>query len=409
MTKKPDLDQAKSAAEAMLVPPTPQSEAIEDVEPKSTSKRKRFLATGLASLVLIASISGIAYAGIIVPNKPEKLFAKALDNLVANVRTGKNIGNFSGSLKLDGAKIPKEFKGVNFSVSQQDEKNVELSFDLNLSIFKPKVEVKVLDTTAYVRVSGFDGVDTLLNTFGSSFDAGRLNGIDPKAIGGLIKALNNNWYEISADSLSALGGGSAITNQSGLDQDQIKQVLNKENLNKILDEFQRHTFLKFSQKLDDEKVDGKDSRHMKIVVDEVALVDFVKAVQALKIKGMEVKDSDVKKVEKYTADNDLSKYPVELWLGKDSKVISQFRYNHIYKKGNVDLQVTAPDSNKEVKVEKPQNSRTLIQLLSDVAPLLTSLQGISGLGNGDSSGGLTLPFTPGTDLITPNNPDSLFQ
>jgi hypothetical protein len=149
---------------------------------------------------------------------------------------------------------------------------------------------------------------------------------------------------------------------------------------------------------------------MKIVVDEVALVDFVKAVQALKIKGMEVKDSDVKKVEKYTADNDLSKYPVELWLGKDSKVISQFRYNHGYKKGNVDLKVTAPDPSKEVKVEKPQNSRTLIQFLGDVAPLLTSIQGgFKGLNNGDPSGGLTLPFTPGTDITTPNNPDSLFQ
>lgn len=333
-----------SSMDSEAVQPPASPDAVVDPLPVSSPKRqKKGLLFGLIIAAVLLLLSGGAAASYYyLVNKPENVLKQALANAMDTEKT-KTL-HFSGSATVEaegGTEVGATYTGAvdnksgAFDVSGKvDVVVANITFDFRSTDAK----------TFYLRLGGLGGLPELLSS------------TVPEAAmyAPVISALNDQWVEINDSLLKEFDG----SYESG--------ILSDADIQKVTDAYLQYPFLTVSEVLADETVGGEDSHHYKLVIDAAKLKSFLSALKDAKLDSYKLDQNTLNRYNKAIDQAKLSKYPFEIWISKGSKMIKQFSFTYSAEGASLKARFTVDSYNQPVEVEKPKDTKSLMELLSEV-------------------------------------------
>lgn len=347
--------QPVETSQNMFTPPTAQ--------PAPANKRKKVgLIAAIAGLVLLLGGGGAAaYYGLVLPNQPQRIAQQAIANTIdqENIQSA----SFEGEIAFEGGDISKGLSGVTFK-GASSETAMDLNVSINSLVTKIGLDLKTTDgKTLYVKLSGLAGLDTLLAAY-----AGESATTDMSAYAALITAVNDKWFMIDQSLLSQIGGEAGNLTES---------KLSAEDTKKIGEIYKKHQFLTVDKKLDDQDIHGAASYHIQATISKDQMVAFLNEVKAANIKSLPIEQSMIDEISKV----DFSKYPFDMWVSKKDRYVTQLATTIEEAGTKYKVRVALFDFNKPVTVEVPSDAKSILELLSEVAPLSGGVLGANtGLG-----------------------------
>lgn len=291
----------------------------------------------LAALLLLGSGAAAAYYGYYAPHQPKYILARALGNTISKdtIKSARYQGTYSVASTTEKQTYKGSFSGY------ADSKAFAMQGSVGLLVTTLKVEVRAFaNDNAYVKVSGLDGLGDVLTSAGLADYAP------------YTTAVNNNWVELDQSLLSKASSAGAA---GGI-------KLSSADAKKVQDIYQQHLFLQVNKTYADETINGMDSYHYGVSLNHNELYAFATAVNKAHISGMpELSASTLNWIKK----TDLSKYSLEVWIGKDQMVINKFAVTAPMGTTTVKSQLSLSDINTSTSVTKPTNAKTLLEVLSE--------------------------------------------
>jgi hypothetical protein len=296
---------------------------------------------GLAVLLLGAGAAA-AYFGYYLPNQPDNILKKALVNSFSS--------NLAKSGYTDGEFSIKDAAGDTFSGAFNGGASVDgpiqLQAEFDAGVTKLKAELRSVDgKTMYIKVGGLEGLPELLAATGDE---------TVQAFAPLIGTLNNQWFELNESFLKEMGSASFSTKLSEADRQKLGSA------------YQNHQFLNVKEKLADETIKGSSSHHFKVVVDKTALKAFLSDIKNAKLDSMPLTQDDIDAFSKTVSTVDFTKYPVDVWVSKDTKQLSQVAFSLTAEDTTLAVRMTFFDYGKPVQVTKPEGAKSLLELMSEL-------------------------------------------
>lgn len=340
----------------------------------SNTKRKKILlvVTGvLAGIVLLGGGIAAAYAGIILPNKPENILKTALVNTAKEKQVLLN-----GTTEVKAADPTKEdaepATKITFSTkSNADKKQAEATIKVTVSGIDFPLDARYVDGNIYVKLGDLKTVMSFISSY-----AGGALGFDPSELDPLItnvsNLVSNQWVEFDSTLLNT-AGASCVTDADFTLTDQDIQLLE--------DQYVANPFAKITSHAED-TVKGKAATKFEISVDDnkaaqylgnkkLQDLSFVKTLRKCQAfnKGF---DQDTKSL----ADGDIT--PLTIWVDKDTKRISKIA-SHSTKqdaeKNNMQAMVESTISYGSVSIQKPENTKPAMQIWSELQQEWTKVFG----------------------------------
>lgn len=330
------------------------------------SKRKIWLLAGIiAAAVLLIAGAASAYYMVIVPSQSSKITQDVITNTLDNKKF--TSGTFEGELGISGGQAGQVISSVGFEAASDNEKGAfDAKITVNTAVAKINLDARSTDGKSYyVKLSGLNGLDKLIGSY-----AGALAGQESAAqYSAILSQVNNQWFVIDQSLLSqvpgieSLGAGDSVS---------------PEDAKRIGEMYKKHPFMTVNERLDDEKIHGVDSYHIKATIDKEQLKAFLSEVKAANIKGAKVDQSMIDDLGKA----DFGKYPFELWIAKKERVLTQFVLNFDESGSSYKLRIALKDINKSVTVEQPKDAKSILELMGGLSPML--------MGGGSSSSAFRL-------------------
>ncbi len=322
----------------------------EPVQP-GKSKRKIPAALFIAGLaVLLLGGGAAAYFGVIATNKPESIWARALDNtnkgydkLVDYMKETKDTKDYSldGDFKFDAASVV-----VDGSVKGKvGEKNADVSIDIGAAGSRVNLNMlmNIPDNSTYpdiyVKATGLQGISQLLGGQGSE-------------AGSILAAFENQWYAIDHTLFEQLEKQTAATNTSGAanftsdDLIAVSESVGKVNAEYLFSDDKDKAVLKLAESVGKESLDGRSAYHFKVGYNKENLKKYVTALKDELKKTKIVELVPNKDLEKALNFDEMIKGIDELegngtadaWVDMDTKLIRKVRFTEENKTENyVDL------------------------------------------------------------------------
>lgn len=334
-------------------PPAPRpGEDVAAVPPaapvRSGKKKLSLLAIIVGIIVLVLGASAAAYFAYYLPNQPENILKSALANSFAKDKV--TSVHFNGEINTKDADNQGLSVGFKGATGQQGQLDMTAEIDAMLTTIA--VDVRSLDgKTLYAKVGGLEGLPELL---------GATDGPAAAGYASLLATIDDQWYEINQSLLKEVLGTSF---DGGL--------LTNEDRQKLAQAYDKHPFLKVQETYADEKINGHDSYHYKVAIDNDALKSFVKDLKDAKLSLFTLNQAVVDGINDTIDQTDFSKYPVEVWIAKDSKMFTQFKQTVQQGDTTTDIRLTITDYNKTFTVEKPEDAKSILEI---VGPFMQSAQ-----------------------------------
>ena len=137
--------------------------------------------------------------------------------------------------------------------------------------------------------------------------------------------------------------------------------LTPQDLKKMLEIYDKHTFVKADKTFADEVVNGKSSAHFSVVVDKQKLTAFLEELKAADISGVTLTDKDIEQVKEATADGTT----YEVWIARDTHKFTKLKVVGDSNGQPVDITIAAAAQLPAFdKLERPASSRPVAELLS---------------------------------------------
>ncbi len=351
------------AGQQQDVPAVPVAPLDIPVIPQATNqpkKHKKKLIVGL--IVAVASglllLSGGVAAYYLTAAKPENILKQALANSLDPTKA-KTV-KFSGSMMAKPADEDMTLR-ANFEGAGDNQSGaMMLSANMDAMVTKVTMDVRSVDgKTLYLKVGGLKGLPELL---AAGSGAALPDGVAAEdvqrpemamlgVLGPLIESLNDQWIEVSE---SILQDGAGVPDTGSLtDADRTK----------LAELYDQHTFLTVREKLADEEIKGDKSYHYKAGIDKEKLKSFVSAVKDARIESLKLEEKEVREFNELVDKADFNALGFEVWVSKDSKMIRQVAVKYEKDGDKLDVRVTIDSYNEEVKVEKPAEAKSLLELM----------------------------------------------
>lgn len=238
--------------------------------------RKRFskaLALVLIPLLLLGGGSAGAYFGVIMPNKPENVMAKAITNLLSDPD---GIGSFSVSVNIQ-SKNPSMVDNnvvILTNGGVDGDNNVRADTRVEFSILKltSSVIVRPQDKTLYVKINE---LPSLLQLVGGGQDLGPLKDLAQK--------LNQNWVRINVADLKDAG---VLNNEQASSAEKCINAYADFFTNKkrrlqdaFLKAYNQHAFVG-AKKAGSDVIENERTSKFEITIDDAKSTEFSKEVDS---------------------------------------------------------------------------------------------------------------------------------
>lgn len=324
---------------------TPPSAAHESPAAPGVSRKKKLGLIGLivGIVVVLLGASAGAYFGYYLPNQPENILKSALVNSFSKDKA--NSVHFNGKASVTDTASDTTYSAEFTGASSQTQ--FDLSVKIDALVTTVTFDMRSLDGKSFfLRLGGLDGLPELLAQTG-----------DPvvESYGPVLMAINDQWYEINESLIEEWLGTSL---ESG--------VLTEADIKKLGQAYEQHQFLVVKETLASESINGRDSYHYKVVVDKDKLKKFVAALKDAKLDSIKLTQKNVDDFSNMLMGVNFSKYPIDVWIDKDSKMFTQLGFK-VEEDGAVfDAKVTITDYNKPVTVEKPEGAKSILEAMNDI-------------------------------------------
>jgi len=315
-----------------------------DVPQAPTGGKKKLLGLivgVVAGILLLGGGAAAYYFGYMVPNKPQNVLKTALVNSFSTEKA--KSGSFEGSLSVKEEGSDDTFSADFSGASDQDGK-FTVSASIDAIVTKVTVDVRSLDgKTLYAKVGGLAGLPELMAQSGNEMAA---------MYAPLLNEVNDQWFEINDSLLKETTGTSTNFKLSDADRQ------------KLATAYEENQFLTVKETLASEKINGTDSHHYKVTIDNDKLQGFVSAVEAAKIESFGFTPEMFTGIKDSLKDANLSQYPLDVWIAKDTKLFTQVSFAMQNDEGTFNFRMAFKDYNKEFTVEKPEGAKPIIDLLN---------------------------------------------
>ncbi|HJQ08059.1 MAG TPA: hypothetical protein VJ836_01105 [Candidatus Saccharimonadales bacterium] len=312
----------------------------------TASRKKLWILGGIVTLIvmLLLGAGAAAYFGYYAANKPQNILGMALANEFDKRKIQSE--HFEGRMDITGKQDSDDmtFSGT-FSGAATQEGALDLNVSVDVMVSRLILDVRSADGKSYfLKVSGLTGLPEIMG-LGDSPEVTQL-------YAPILAAINNQWFEINESLIKEMtGGGTTLT-----DADR----------QKIVDAYKQHQFLVVKEKMADEEIQGRDSYHLKVGIDEAILYNFVVALKDAKLESIKLDNDNVKSFKEALDKNTLDKYIADVWITKAEKFISQVALKFDEKDMSGEIRYTVKEHNKPVKVEKPEGAKSVLELMSQL-------------------------------------------
>ncbi|MES2971556.1 MAG: hypothetical protein V4702_04500 [Patescibacteria group bacterium] len=300
------------------------------------NKKKKLLLVSLVGAIIVLLGGGAgAYFGVIVPNKPENVWKKALSNtadgydkLIEYSQKQKDIKGIKakGNLKLEGTAA-----GDGNIEATTFEGNGKYKFDIGFA--GSRYELEALTTMPegaktpdlYFRVKGLKGIGGLLQA-------------SPLAeTGAQIENLDSQWIFVDHtlfDQLASTAGGPADAQLTDEDINAIARAIGEVNREYLLSDSPDKRVLTVAEQIGKEDRDGRSTYHYKVGLNKENLKKYLTALKE-KLKTTKIKDlaseqqyndffdEMVKSIDKEAIDE---KDTADVWVDMKTKLIRYVRF-----------------------------------------------------------------------------------
>jgi len=332
----PDASQDKDNVAAFMREPS-----ANDVPPAPAGGKKTGLIIGIIiAVIVVLGGAAAAYFAFMKPN-PDKVLQTALVNSFSKDKV-QSVG-FEGDLSIVNTATDTTYS-MDFTGAVGQSGQMTLTASVNIPSFTPvSLDMASKDgQTVYLKVAGLADIATLLE-------------LDPSVsmYAPLLASIDDQWYKIDPSLLEQFGG--SVPTSTGL-SDADRQ--------KLADAYTQNPFLKVQETLADETIAGVDSYHYKVGIDSEKFKAFVSAVEAANIESLGLTQPMFDALKSSVDGADFAKYPVDVWIAKDSELFTQVGFKTQSGEAIVDVTLTFKDYNKEVTVEEPANAEPIINVLT---------------------------------------------
>ncbi|HEV7454232.1 MAG TPA: hypothetical protein VGO07_03150 [Candidatus Saccharimonadales bacterium] len=311
--------------------------------------KKGLLIALIIAVVIVVLGGGIAaaYFGYVVPNKPENVLNTALMNTFDSEKVKSEHVSGKVSVKDTASNMT---LASSFTGGANSDGAFEIKADVDALVTKLTIDARSVDgSTYYLKVGGLEGLPELM-----SMGMGAMDSTPASAYAPIIATLNNQWVEINESILS----------QIGLDTGSLK--MNKADDKKMADTYGKYQFLSIKEKLSSEKISGMDSYHYKVAVDKTELKNFMTGLKDAKLQSVKINQDSLTQFNDAIKNVDFSKYPIDIWITKDTKLIDQVTFTYAGKDASVTGRLTILDFNKPVNITKPTGTKSLLEVISNL-------------------------------------------
>ncbi len=345
---------------------TPQPNSAQIPQPTGTGngKKKRLpvVLAAIIALVLLVGGGAAAYLGIILPNKPENVLKQALVNITDIDEISSN--GAEGEIKfVEVESMPEGIGNTTFELYRNDQGVFSFNSKTDLSVTSLSVDIRRPEgKEAYVKLDGLTGLGPLLQSYYTSF-LGVGGSTDPatqayldnamNAITGFLDSLNNQWYVIEESMINEMFENPELPQMSDEDKD------------KIVESYKQNEFLSIVNTLEEQEIHGVNSYQYELSIDKEKLKSFAQAIKDAEIEGFDFSDSELKSID----DLDTSKFKITVWISKSSKQFTQILVNTLEEGQKADFRLAIKDVDQEVNVEKPEDAKTIMELMGELQPL----------------------------------------
>ncbi|MDQ3076122.1 MAG: hypothetical protein M3Q34_03255 [bacterium] len=321
----------------------------------------------LVSIVIVILLVGGAGASAYFynNNSPEKVAQKVADK-IAQVKTLEYNGTLETEINIANLIPPKQnaqqkspttitsstYINGRLDISDLNNPKNSMSFVTSMdgqSAGKISMEVKSLDGASYVKLGGSAGT-------------------------GSMKALQETWIKVDLQALQkqympkGLEGILGNTNES-LAQ---KQKLTESQAERLKLAFSQAKIIKTTGILPDEKIDGVNSYHYKLMIDKEELKKFYASVLEIS-QDKTLSEKDKENIYKVFDSIDL--YEGEIWIGKSDLLPRKISAQLITKsvvdgksQSKVSFTVFMKNFNMPVIIEAPISAKTIEQFTQELMP-----------------------------------------
>lgn len=339
--------QMPAPAPAPGMPPTPMSG-----QTVTGGKKKTGMMIGIlvAALVVLAGVGYGVYAYI--SNTPDNMMKAAVGNL-GNAKT------LAATFKIasDDAATGTSLSGdLAYNVDPANSKNAEIIVNVGTGDSQVGLRSLALGDTAYVKFMNLEHVGALISAFAPS-----ANAAGSAQLATLFKSINDIWFVVTPEETKTLTGNENIGSAS------------PEDVKKVVNIYEQHSFVKADKTFADEAVNGANSAHFSLKVDKDQMVAFLQGVKDANLKSFTVTDEDITKAKDAKDD---SKTTIEVWIARDSKQFTQLKLVSTDSESPMSMTLTMTKTLPTFdKFEKPAGARPL----SDMTLIM---QQSLGLGSG---------------------------
>lgn len=328
--------------------PPPVSPEASAASPGGGKKKLKWFLIILAALLVIAGGVAAAYVGIIVPNKPENVLSKAVQNsLEAKQVTTKMV--VEGSIASGSAEDSTAYKLELTSAANASSQAAQYNLKVTLSGATVSVEARYVDKNIYVKVGDLTTIAKLIETY--SPDSTRLfNTVKDK--------LSNQWIVVDSTLLKQ-ADATCYTD--------VKWGMTPEDVKLLQDLYGKHSFVAIKDTKTD-TVNGKtlSKYDLSISNDQVTKFAQDKSLENLSIiKNLAKCDESITQDATDEVESDHKQTPITVWVDKSTKQIARLGYN--YDKDGTVVDLTADFSYGAVNVTAPKGAKPALDVIADLS------------------------------------------
>jgi len=336
-------------------PPGPASAA------KPVKKRRRwFMGIPVLIVVLLAALFA-TYTQYYLPSRPVNIVKQSLVNSLYNNNI--NSLQFNSSFSMTTKSNNQTFSGTASGAYGRGGK-----FDANISIdaVVANLTISVASTNGhelYVKVGGLNGLSQLMGLAQSSGVAGA------SSLGTVFSTINNQWFVVNQSLLQSIESSAKSDTSSNFNVGNLTQA----EANTIGNLYHEHPFLTVQKSYPTATIDGQSSYHYQVVINPGTLKSFVAGVQSAKLKDVTIDETSIASIDNTINKANFNKYPFDIWIDKSNKIVDQLSLAGDSSGDPYTITLTLGHFNQPVTVTAPANPESVLQLLTQLGPVLNSL------------------------------------
>jgi hypothetical protein len=326
-------------------------------DPKIWTRQRYFLPAVLTLAIVGAAAAAYIYHQSLTPGN---ILQAALVKTFGS--DGVKSARFAGTLDMQDPQMPSAIQAVTVSGAMNEMGAMELRLGTTVEQTPVTADIIMADSNyLYAKLSGVKNGSAILKAIGQNERfAGQEATVDQ-----IGQSIDGQWYELDSELFDGLGEET----QFGT----VLEGVSQEDINKLRKLFKNHPFLEASDKLADEQIDGADTYHLVAQVNREVLKEFITAGRREGLKNLQMGDEEFQQMLQRLDATDFSKHPVDVWIEKSSRYIKQVAYAWSDNGASGKVRLTLTDINQPVTVKAPEQKKTIIELISQIMPLLQPL------------------------------------